>query len=822
MHRFRWALLVCLCCVAPFAAAQQRTVLTGHVPQWASPEADAGAVPPSVPLTLRLYLKRPAAKQALLDTLMRDQLDPASPDFHHWISPEEFGERFGPSGADLERVTGWLRSRGFAVKQVAHSGLFVQFSGSAEQAEDAFATELHYFRMEGKAPRIAPLEEPSIPAELTDIISAVAGLTEHHAEPGVRGGAKAKPAYSACYGGSCYHFIAPADFATIYDATSVYAGGNKGAGQTVAIVGRARVYSDDISEYESSTDLPAVTPNVIIPPDGIDPGPPNDSTSQAPNGDQGEATLDVTRVIGTAPAATVDLVVSASTQSEDGLDIALEYAVDGQSTLKERVISNSFGLCEAYVTKADAQSIDSLYQQASAEGISVIGISGDSGAAGCDPYNSTPPATQQLSANYLCASGYVTCMGGTEFNDAANPAQYWDANNAPGLGSALSYIPEGAWNEPETDGDFYAQATGGGVSVYLPTPYWQTGPGVPGSVGRYTPDAAFSSADHDGYYACYAAGGGDCNAGYFEYFYGTSAAAPSMAGVVALLDASQGAALGNLNPGLYSIGNQSTLGVFHDTTVASSGVAGCSVATPSMCNNSTPSEVSLTGGRTGYSVTNGFDLATGWGSLDIAKLLKSWTAGQPSVSKVSLTIAPGAAFDAGTTATLTVAASSSSGAAALAGSVTFTANGVPFAQAPVSGGTAKISANTAGLQIGTYSVMALYSGSALLRPSKSTAAAVTLRGPTSSTIAASSTSISSGQSVTLTASVTSAYGSPSGSVQFYTGTLLIGSAKIVAGKASLTASTKGVPAGRYAVYAKYPVSGLFDTSQSSPVTITVQ
>jgi subtilase family serine protease len=272
-------------------------------------------------------------------------------------------------------------------------------------------------------------------------------------------------------------------------------------------------------------------------------------------------------------------------------------------------------------------------QQAAAEGISVFVSSGDSGASGCDAGLASPPLNPEAnSPNYICSSSYATCVGGTEFNDTTNPSSYWNSKNGPGLGSALSYIPEGAWNEPLGENSTpQVAASGGGVSSLIPTPDWQTGTGVPSArAGRYTPDVAFSSSGHDGYFGCFAAGAGSCvvaSDGSFEFeaFYGTSAATPSMAGIAALLDGRFGASLGNLNPALYQMA-ASYPASFHDVTVDTSGVSDCSVTTPSMCNNSVPSSNPVGSAQSGFLITAGYDEVTGLGSLDAANFIFNFTA----------------------------------------------------------------------------------------------------------------------------------------------------------------------------------------------------
>src|SRR6185437_714702 len=246
----------------------------------------------------------------------------------------------------------------------------------------------------------------------------------------------------------------------------------------------------------------------------------------------------------------------------------------------------------------------------------------------------TLPVTQSASNNYICASSYVTCVGGTEFADTNSAVSYWSAQNGSGQSSAVSYIPEGAWNEPTLSSGgkttYVASGTGGGASAYIAKPSWQTGTGVPADGMRDVPDVSLSSATHDGYLACLAYAGGDCSQQKFEVFGGTSAAAPGMAGIVALMNTATGSAAGNVNPLLYQLAAGSG-GVFHDVTEATAGVSGCAVSIPSMCNNSTPSAAGLTGGLAGFEVAAGFDQSTGWGSVDAAKLIAAgMTAGGAS------------------------------------------------------------------------------------------------------------------------------------------------------------------------------------------------
>jgi pseudomonalisin len=612
------------------AALPQRTVA------WATAENDLGEVEASLPLShLTVVLKRSPERQQAFEEFLRQQQDPGSPNFHRWLTPVEVGERFGAPASNIDAVTSWLQGQGLRVDGVSNSRVRIEFGGSAERVGAAFASPLHSFLVEGER-RVAPAVAPQIPATISSIVQAVHGLASVHERTHersrmapVRAAPGDQPAGTSCTNGVCTHFIFPADFATIYDLNPVYQQGIGGAGQTIAIIGRANVYLPDIENFQRRANLPVKDPNIILVPNGVDPGPAESTGTTAPK-DQSEATLDVTRAASVARGATIDLVISANPPTGSGIVIASQYVVDTSPVLAQ-IMSVSFGDCEQDAGQPGVAIWDSVFSQAAAEGISALASSGDSGVAGCDSHGVAPPATQFASPNYICSSSYVTCVGGTQFADAASPNGYWRTNNTAGLESAVGYIPEGAWNEPLSDsGDPQIDATGGGFSAYIPTPSWQTVPGVPGRQGRYTPDVSFSAAAHDGYFNCLAASGSDCvidSTGVFHFRVaaGTSAAAPSMAGIAALLNEQMGAAQGNLNPRLYSlVAGSPGNGVFHDVTVDTSGVGTCDVTVPSMCNNSTPGQGGLSGGLAGYLVGSGYDLATGLGSIDVANLLAHW------------------------------------------------------------------------------------------------------------------------------------------------------------------------------------------------------
>ena len=273
---------------------------------------------------------------------------------------------------------------------------------------------------------------------------------------------------------------------------------------------------------------------------------------------------------------------------------------------------------------------------------------GDSGVAGCDG-GSDSTAAYGKGVNALCSTPYSTCVGGSEFNDTSNPSLYWSATTSPTWESALSYIPETAWNESGTvPGGSGLWAGGGGPSSVYSKPAWQTGVGVPADGWRDVPDVSLTAAGHDGYIIC-------MNGGYYTVG-GTSASTPSFAGLMALTAQKTGARLGNGNPSFYTLAASQASGgaaVFHDITAG---------------NNSVP-------GLTGYSAGVGYDLATGLGSVDAAALVNNWGNGSVTTPSFQLSASPvSLTFKQGASASTSIAVSPKSG---FSSAVALSAGGLP-------------------------------------------------------------------------------------------------------------------------------------------------
>lgn len=623
----------------------QTVTLKGNVHPLARAEFDQGVVEADTRLAqIVLELEPSATQQAELDALVEAQHDPGSPFFHHWLTPAEYGARFGASAQDLARIAAWLKGHGFTVDEIPAGNRLVIFSGTVGDVAEAFHAEIDRYRVNG-AEHLANAEDPQIPAALGSVVGGVISLHDfrRRSQIAARQALGIQPQYSA----GNTHYLFPADFATIYDLDSLYSAGTTGAGTAIAIVGRSNLNLSDVADFRSQAGLAANTPAVILV--GANPG--------LVPGDQDEATLDVEWSGAIAPAAAVNLVVGDSTATTDGVDLSAQYVVNHATA---PIVSSSYGSCEQEMGSAELAFYNGLWEQAASQGMSVFVASGDAGAAGC--YAGSAVTASGTAVNGMCSSPYSTCVGGTEFNEGPNPAQYWSATDSMRYESALSYIPEQVWNQSGSNGGAGLWASGGGSSVVYAQPSWQKGVIETSEANgmRAVPDVALTAASHDGYII------GE-NGTYFA-ISGTSAASPSFAGVMALLVESQGGTRqGNANAGLYALLN-APRNPFH--------------ATPSG-NNSVP-------GVTGFTASGApYNLATGLGSVDGALLVSQWGSGSAANSTPDFTITVASSMSSaatvlpGGTAEETLIISPANGAAAFPNAIALSVSGLPAAATAV-------------------------------------------------------------------------------------------------------------------------------------------
>jgi hypothetical protein len=778
--------------------SSQMVALKGGVHGLAQPRFDLGRTDGGKLLHGVTLAFRPSApQQEDLNNLLAEQQDRSSSNYHKWLTPAQFADRFGMTQDDINRVQAWLESQGFTVTSVANSRNQISFDGTVAQIEAVFRTEIHNYLVDSEI-HFANATNPSVPAALAASVLMIGHLHNFNPKPRIR----VQPRFTSDQTGN--HFLTPGDFATIYNIPS----GMDGTGQSIAIVGQSAVASTDLSNFRSAAGLAAKAPQMILYP--------SNSISTHCSGDEDESDLDLEWSGGVARNANVIFVYAgllsgevcgSQTRTYSVWD-ALQQAVDNNYA---PVISISYGFCEQGLPPGFPATVQGWAQQANAQGQTVVASTGDSGAADCD--GQVASATQGLAVDIPAAIPEVTGMGGNEFfgdPPSTTTTTYWEgASGSDTISSALIYIPEEGWNDTVADG--VLSASGGGASTLFSKPTWQTGTGVPPDRKRDVPDLALSaSADHDSYLICSPtdpAGNPSCTngfrdsstQGYLDPIGGTSCAAPSFAAIVALLNQSLGASgLGNINPQLYSLA-ASTPGAFHDVT-AGNNIVPCTSGTPNCPTTGTP--------QFGFSAGVGYDQVTGLGSVDANVLFTAWPSSRTSSS---ITITPSATnVYTGTSVTFSVAVTPSAGVGTVSFSTstggpvtllgTATLN-IPYQPSNPNNGTATFT--TSALPAGANSVTATYEGDASHSGSVSAPAVVTVTAPFTMTASPASFSVPAGQTATSTITVT-----PVGS---FTGTVNFNSTTSPPG-----GCTAGLPRG---AVCSFNQGGSVTISNSSPQTI---
>jgi uncharacterized protein (TIGR03437 family) len=656
---------------------RQRAVLAGNLHTKALAANDQGRVAPSLAMPyITLTLAPSASQQADLQKLLVEQQAPGSPDYHHWLTPEEYGQRFGVSDSDLGKITQWLQQQGLNVVSVARGKSWIAASGTAAQVEAAFQTEIHSYVAEDET-HFANASEPSVPAAFGSVVKGIRGLNDFRMKPRLRASPfqpdSSKPHYATNQG----NFIAPGDFATIYDVTPLYSTGINGTGQKIAIAGQIEVNLSDIQQFRGMFDLPANDPQMLLVPGSQNPG--NNPTS----GDLAESDLDLEWSGSVARNATIIFVYSTDVMT------SVQYAIDEHLA---PVVSVSYGSCELETPASEAFAFEQWAQQANAQGMTWFAASGDDGAADCA--DSQNPG---LAVDLPGSVPEVTSSGGTQF--AEGTGTYWSlTNNATG-GSALSYIPETTWNTSVEDEE--PSASGGGASVLFPKPSWQTGPGVPSDNARDVPDISLNTSDDHDPYVVYTSGS-------LQAYGGTSFAGPTFAGMTVLLNQELGSGgVGNINPHLYSLAPSGWgSGMFHDITTGNNIVTVTCSQRAFNCTN-TP---------VGYYAGPGYDQATGLGSVDMYKLVTGWngasTPPPPTTSTTNLTLLANLSTVAANDVVYLMARVTSTNGTTPSGSISFSIGETSLGSAVLTGSadaaTATLAVNGLQLPLGSGTITATY------------------------------------------------------------------------------------------------------------------
>jgi len=661
--------------------------LRGSTPPLAQAKFDRGAVADSLPMEhMYLVLRRSSAQETAIEEFIAALHDPHSASFHHWLTADELGRKFGPAQEDIDTIVGWLRGSGFTVNLVHKSGLVIDLSGTAGQVRDAFHTEIHQYNVNGEL-HIANASDPEIPAAFAPVVVGFASLNDFKPKSMLM-----KPRSNltiTCTGcpdgfnGQTIYIEAPPDFATIYNVSPLYQGSKPilGGGQTIVVLEESDILAADVATFRKAFGLSSFKGkfNQIHPGPGCkDPG---------MNGAEVEAALDAEWAGAVAPNANVLLASCADTDILPGILLAAVNLLDRASP--PPIMSLSFGTCEAFLGPPENAFLNSLWQQADSEGVSVFVSAGDGAAAGCDKFDLLPNwAISGIAASGFASTPYNVATGGTDFLATLlpNTSAYWGTSNSATGQSAMSYIPEMTWNDscasnvlyglfgfssgvafcndPANGEDFLDIIGGSGApSIIYSKPSWQKGTvGMPTDSKRDLPDVSLFASN--GFYNQAIAfcmsdaneGGVPCDYSvpidaFFNSAGGTSFTAPQFASIQALINQKAGGRQGNPNPVFYALhkaefGSASTPNsanlaacnattgnmvssscIFHDVTVGNNDVPcfgpnNCFPQSATQFGVLSKSDTSL---NVAYPATKGWDFTSGLGSVNVTNLVTMWS-----------------------------------------------------------------------------------------------------------------------------------------------------------------------------------------------------
>ncbi len=762
-------------------SSAQMTQLPGSKHPLALAQYDSGRLPSGTRLEgISLYFNLTPGQKADLQALMTAQQTPGSPLYHQWLTPEQFGERFGMADSDIAKVKGWLEQQGFSIDSVANAKTMIRFSGTVAQVEAAFATEMHTYTANG-VKHFAPSTALSVPSSMAGVVGEMRNLDDFRPKSHLvaRKNGIARPRFTGSDG---YLLFAPGDIAVEYDINKAYNAGYTGIGQTITIVGQSAVSNTDIENFELASGLPAKDPSMTLVPS-------SGASMVVADGDETESDIDIEWSGAIAKGATVNFVYVGNNQNYSVFD-ALQYAIDNKIG---NVISSSYGACEAELPRGsleDGQSVETgletAFKQAATQGQSVMSAAGDDGAVDC--YGESVAQPQALAVDYPASSAYVTAVGGTEISQASSsyltPGDgYWLAEGSNDIvNSVVQYIPEQAWNEAEANcgqSDCLA-AGGGGASSLFTKPSWQEAL-TPADGHRDVPDISLNAAIIDpGYLFCssdptdWESGQeSSCSQGFRDSFSGdptyaggTSFAAPIFAGMVAIINQQQGYTTGQglVNPTLYTLAGTGSSGsaysnpdsAFHDIV---SGNNGCPAG-----NGECSSTVA------GFAAKAGYDQATGLGTIDFYNLANAWPASTgPTLIATTTTVTPSSTSPTiNTSDTFTIGVTSDTGSTVPSGTINITVDsGTAVSETLAANGT--YSYQYTFTTAGSHTVFVAYAGDSTFAASSgqatATVAGTTTPGTFALTSAPGTLTVTQGSTGTETVTVTPANG--------YTGTVTL-------------------------------------------------
>ncbi|MFL5625297.1 MAG: protease pro-enzyme activation domain-containing protein, partial [Ktedonobacteraceae bacterium] len=505
-----------------------------------------------------------------LDNLLQAIYDPQSAQYHQYLTPEQFKQLFAPTAQQVQQVVSFLQSQGLTVNSVAPNNLLIDATGSVSQVHHAFNTQINTYQLGGRI-FYANASAPAIPGSIASLVTSIGGLDNsvqylplyqrllrQHASMGQHAHVAQQAGVHAGYG--------PKDLAGAYDIAALHSAKFLGDKQTVAVFELDGYAQSDIAQYLQSYNLgsPHIR-NVLV--DGF--------KGLAGQGAL-EAELDIEIVAAVAPHA--NQIVYEGPNTTKGLNDTYNRIVTDN---KAQIATISWGLCEASTGAAELRTLDSIFKQAAAQGISFFAAAGDAGAYDCGDTN--------LAVDSPAGDPYITGVGGTNLQLKAGGGGY---------GS------ESVWSDPSaTQRGPKGGGGGGGLSNIFKQATWQTGPGVKNAYSngfREVPDVSADADPATGYAVYCTVTNAGCSASGWLTVGGTSAGAPLWAGSMALvnqyLQAQGKKNVGYANPLLYSIFNgHQQWPAFHDVT---------------------------TGNNLYYLATGNYDMASGIGSPNVYNIAR--------------------------------------------------------------------------------------------------------------------------------------------------------------------------------------------------------
>lgn len=608
------AALVTGVAVASAAASRAKVGSVPPIPHGAKVTTTAVPATQKLSLTVALQPRDPQGLQALATEVAT----PGSPEFRRYLTVPQFAAQFGASQLALQTVESTLKADGLDVGTPTANDLTLPVTATAAQARRAFSVSLTQVKLSSGRTAYANAQAPTLPASVAPFVQSVLGLDnvnpsqpagyEQQTEPASNALARPhtrahvltnggpQPCSSATAATSGNGGLTADAVATAYQFSGLYGAGAFGAGQTIAMFEQEAYNPTDIATYQACYGTNVPVSNVDV------------AGGPGPVSDDGEAALDIEQAIGLAPKASVLVYQGPNTATVQILSTIVSQNV-------AKVISSSWGECEALTGGSQIAAETPILQEAAIQGQSFFISSGDSGSNMC--YQATADSSSpNLSLSVIDPGGqqFATGVGGTILftNTGSNcPCSY-----TPG-----SPPVEGVWNDPsstDSEGATKLHGTGGGISQFFTMPSYQSS--APSSLNvinsnsssqpcggttmcREVPDVS-ADADPNTGYAVFSNGGWGITGG-------TSAAAPLWAAFAALANSSstcRGTPVGFVNPALYSLAGSSYLNNFTDITTANP-ISG-------QASNDAAYEFNVsTNPNKLFPLQAGYDMATGLGSM---------------------------------------------------------------------------------------------------------------------------------------------------------------------------------------------------------------